>query len=154
MILLVFVRDPFSHLFVLGIHFLPYCSQCDFNLGEKYFSFDMFFILLHKLYGVVTESRNVKITYISCCLSVTSNKWCAGSMFWFDVSILASLSYEGCAVVFWSHYHHLRPPLPPLLSQQLPLQPPALGAVVVNVQSGEWASEGGGNMSLIYFTYF
>ena len=75
-------------------------------------------------------------------------------MFWFDVSILASLSYAGCAVVFWSHYHHLRPPLPPLLSQQLPLQPPALGAVVVNVQSGEWASEGGGNMSLIYFTYF
>ena len=43
---------------------------------------------------------------------MTSNKWCAGSMFWFDVSILASLSYAGCAVVFWSHYHHLRPPLP------------------------------------------
>ena len=105
--LLVFVRDPISHLSFcyfkdfqlgnilmdenntwmqtkcesaisssfLGIYFLPYCLWCGFNLDEQYFAFNIFFILLHKLYGVITESRNFKITYISCCLSLQPKMW-------------------------------------------------------------------------------
>ena len=58
--------------------------------------------------------------------------------------------YANIAVVFWWHYHHLRPLSPSLSIQQLLLRPPALPAVVVNVQSGEWASEGGGNICYLY----
>ena len=45
--------------------------------------------------------------------------------------------YANIAVVFWWHYHHLRPLSPPSLDPTAAFAATSSPAVVVNVQSGE-----------------
>ena len=57
--------------------------------------------------------------------------------------------YANIAVVFWWHYHHLRPLSPSLSIQQLPLRPPALQPSLWMFNQGSGRVRGAG-ISVIY----